>query len=149
MSSFTENLYLKRYLRQLQEENLKFKQILNEIYRRGRGADSDPNNPRPPGPDTVNWVDVGEDDLEELEELELPSVGDVEMEGLDAQDPNDHGLILDLIGRQPIKDLHPDDQYYLGVVHASAPNNHLHINASNMQNFPHYASGVRSVSRNH
>jgi len=31
MSSFTENLYLKRYLRQLQEENLKFKQILNEM----------------------------------------------------------------------------------------------------------------------
>ena len=31
MSSFTENLYLKRMIQQLQEENLKLKSLLNEI----------------------------------------------------------------------------------------------------------------------
>lgn len=74
--SFTENLYLKRQLKQLHEENLKLKQIINEV---------------------VDSVDLKRSDLKPMGELKFPPTtkeligkhgkpGDVDLGSLSAEE---------------------------------------------------------------
>jgi len=117
MSSFTENLYLKRHLKQLQEENLKLKQTINEVY--GPGA----------YPNPVDSVHLKPSDLKPMKELDFG--------------PTDDELIREY-GKPGVFDPRshsPEMQDRMGAAHVGAGLEH-EIPANHLDNYPHYAAGV-------
>jgi len=123
MSSFTENLYLKRHLKQLQEENLKLKQTINEVY--GQGAYPNPNDRS-----ALSRVELKPEDLEYMKDLD------------------DFGLTSEQLIKEYGKpvDFHPrkhspEIQNLMGAAHVEAGLDHL-IPEDDL-NFPHYAAGVK------
>jgi hypothetical protein len=113
--SFTENLYLKRQLKQLNEENLKLKQIINEVVY-GPGAYP-----------AVSGVDLKPSDLKPMGELEFGPTTDELI--------RKHGKPGDV----DLGSLSPDEQNALGAAHVEAGH---HIPDNLTRNFPHYGRGV-------
>ena len=112
--SFTENLYLKRQLKQLNEENLKLKQIINEVY--GPGAYP-----------AVSGVDLKPSDLKPMGELEFAPTTDELI--------RKHGKPGDV----HLGSLSPEEQEALGAAHVEDGH---HIPDNLTRNFPHYGRGV-------
>ncbi len=109
-----DNIYLNK-IKQLHEENLKLKQIINEeVY--GPGAYP-----------AVSRVDLKRSDLETMPELKFPPTSEelIRMYGK----PGD---------RKP-SELPPDVQDALGAAHVEEGHP---IPANLIDNFPHYARGV-------
>jgi len=122
MSSFTENLYLKRHLKQLQEENLKLKQTINEVY--GEGA----------YPNPVDTVHLKPSDLKPMKELKFGPTNDElirEYGGPGVFDPKSHS---------------PEMQERMGAAHVEAGDEHK-IPANLLDRYPHYAAGVERARK--
>ena len=114
--SFTENLYLKRQLKQLNEENLKLKQIINEVVY-GPGAYP-----------AVSGVDLKPSDLKPLGELEFAPTTDELIRKYGGP------------GKVNLKRLSPSEQFDLGVAHFEAG---LPIPEADELEHEHYGAGVR------
>ena len=121
--SFTENLYLKRHLKQLHEENLKLKQIINEVY--GPGAYPNPNDMR-----AVDSVDLKPSDLKPMKELKF------------APTPTPEELIRKYgkPGEVDLGSLSEADQFDLGAAHYELG---LHIPEDLEYTHKHYGAGVQ------
>lgn len=127
--SFTENLYLKRHLKQLHEENLKLKRTINEVY--GQGAYPNPNDMR-----AVDRVDLKSSDLQSM------------FDGLGPGMSHDEVIRL-MGGAGQVSDILPTldgaDAFRLGQAHASHPDHRDKIPARDIDAHPEYAAGARSV----
>jgi len=108
----------KNKIRQLEEENLKLKRTINEVY--GQGA----------YPNPVDSVDLKPSDLEPMQQ------------GLDF-DPTDDELIREY-GKPGVFDPRshsPEMQHRMGAAHVGAGLEN-DIPANHLDNYPHYAAGV-------